>query len=1134
LGVIKKMIRGIRKNKKGYFFSVDAFIALLIILGVVLFIKPSQKNLNFESSVDEDLINVLSNLKIGDIDNPYVKGLIFSGNITNLNNSVLDQIGEFYATSSSLAPMLAQNVLDSISLQENAALYFDSQLLASTHSPDYSNSSRIFTSRQVISGISNLSGGAKGYSSRAYLFSKNFVHYFYFGGYIGDGNISATIYRSLNQGIVGASVEGVFSNNFSLLINNQFVSSYAPTLNVPYKIDLSPYLSYLNNASIFYNTLTFFSSNGSNLYIGGGYIKIAYNQSFTNAGDITYIPGIEGLINIYSGFYIPGTLSALNVYLKYNSSYNIFMTIGNKEIYRGNSSGIPTAVYIDNVNLSTLLNYSNLSMKTIPYRIGLENVSYAFNNTVSADVISVSDLSGSMGSNAICGSSCNTITCNNCLAGCPICLAKSANRALIDGILNSTENRVGLVGYEDTARVPDYHNLSNSTSSLQSVVNNTWDAPSLQGNTCICCGINKAVHEFLGKRIIAYYNFDGFLTAPATDKTGYSHFADFLQGASYGPGYNDSGVVFDGNNDYMDARYVAEVTEPGTLSFWFKLKNPFNNTVNKTQGLWSRMLDTNNNAFIALKGRPTTDINNTPGSRGSIQAKIEGPYQSGTHNTIFVSTTTNSWQKDVWYHVALTWDRDYVRIYVNGFLEGSTAGNAGIGYTGGRNYFGRSEFESDHMNSPRNRFLNGSMDEIRFYNYALNQTEIQKLTINASVCRNNFTEVGEVCDGNVRGCGVSGKLGKQSCNNYCNGFDVCVQEAKERYKVLVVMSDGEANRVCPEQGSGNDDTDAIRAACGAYNNYSIKTYAVGFGASAGRPTLESIASCGQTTYISADVSNIIDIYKNISLTVIQAAYNEQTIVSEGNFTTTLYPDSFIIANYNYSVPPGLLITSETPVFNNNISQGRFYIPTNTQFYSARVVSYSGSKWTSTVEVWNDTGAYSKVFDLSYYNSNFTGLGDPYVVDIPKSSVGYGNNTVVVKLGLSSSQPYNGSAEDKIIYTLVKNVSAYSPIVWSAEGCVWDVEFEDSTTSLIKAPSNYTGPDRCSYNSSVSGGPYPHVIFNPNDAIDYSVYFLLKAIDLDEDGKIDTKITEQDLAIGSNVVSDIPFTWETEVQSRVWY
>ena len=66
------------KNKRGYFFSLDAFIALVIILGVIFFIKPETTQIVQEVNVQQDLLDVLSNLQVKDFDDPIkrIKQLI--------------------------------------------------------------------------------------------------------------------------------------------------------------------------------------------------------------------------------------------------------------------------------------------------------------------------------------------------------------------------------------------------------------------------------------------------------------------------------------------------------------------------------------------------------------------------------------------------------------------------------------------------------------------------------------------------------------------------------------------------------------------------------------------------------------------------------------------------------------------------------------------------------------------------------------------------------------------------------------------------------------------------------------------------------------------------------------------------
>ena len=88
------------KNKKAIFFSLDALIALIVILLSITVIYPIVKYSEKASPVPEDILKSLSVLKIGELgeNNAYVQGLIVSEEITDKNKSVLEQIGAFYVS----------------------------------------------------------------------------------------------------------------------------------------------------------------------------------------------------------------------------------------------------------------------------------------------------------------------------------------------------------------------------------------------------------------------------------------------------------------------------------------------------------------------------------------------------------------------------------------------------------------------------------------------------------------------------------------------------------------------------------------------------------------------------------------------------------------------------------------------------------------------------------------------------------------------------------------------------------------------------------------------------------------------------------------------------------------------------
>lgn len=103
----------------------------------------------------------------------------------------------------------------------------------------------------------------------------------------------------------------------------------------------------------------------------------------------------------------------------------------------------------------------------------------------------------------------------------------------------------------------------------------------------------------------------------------------------------------------------------------------------------------------------------------------------------------------------------------------------------------------------------------------------------------------------------------------CCGINYAVNEiysssSFEKKKVMLVMSDGIANRRCSDQGTSNAKDDAILAACQAketLNNLTI--YSIGFGDDVDAVMMGEIADCGGGEYFFADVDTILEIYLGI-------------------------------------------------------------------------------------------------------------------------------------------------------------------------------------------------------------------------------------------------------------------------------
>jgi hypothetical protein len=1111
------MKKGKKRGKKAVFFSTDAIISLIIIFLVVLVVYPVVKYSEHKTQINQDIIEVFSSLKIGELDDSYAHQLISEGKIRDLNKSLLEQIGEFYVTNRTIAENLADSSFSYLNTTENIGIWYGNTLIACSNSSPYEYAEDIQVEKQIISGIQQ-GKNITGFSSRSWLSSSLHHKYFYFGGYVGDGNISVKV--DYNGNITDAYLEIAANVNFSLCVNEQCSGHFEPADSelIPKSFDISAYKDWFDNGD---NIIKFVPQDAAEkLYIAGGYIKISYqNLSYVKykRTDKYYFPGIEGLINLYDGFYISGTLKTMNIFLHLETDFISFLTIGNTTIFRNRTYG-EEAIQINNSELSSLLNYNGLSNKSIPLRLGMENVSYKLNISLNADVISVTDLSGSMDDN--CGG-CNEVSCTDTWGschdgdGCKICDAKDGNYALINGILNTTKNnKIGLVGYRSSVSDSDCHSLSDDTSSLISEVS-SWDA---DGGTCICCGINSAVDKFLEtlsfEDLVGFYDFEG----DVLDNSGNGNDCS-SHGTSYVTGIINQGLDFDGN-DWLDISNTDDINlgthEKRSISVWFNVSNK----------------DLSNKQVIYEEGGGSRGINIYIYQGSLYVGGWNEP--SGESNWQGTWLNTDTINNDTWHHVVLVLNgtsslqAGALKAYLDGSEFDSGQGSQLWEHSGdiqiGRN--GDTKFH-DGDDSSDGEYLIGVLDHFKIYNKALSLSEIQGLAETNPTCGNNITEFDEVCDGNNRTCGGSGFIGIQECNPTCSGWQSCQKD--DRYRAMVVMSDGHATYECSEQGwtpdlngdglSDRPEDDAIQAACDAYNNYGIFIHSVGFGAGADENTLQLIANCGNGTYSYGDVDTIVDVYKNISENILKATFYEQTIEASENIKTTLFPDSYIEFNYTSSdIPYGLIISAEEENF-DAISLGTVNIPVNSTLVEAFAISYSGPKWTRLVKANNTV-----VYNLSNYGSNYLFLGDPYAVSIPVYVMGEGDNPVQISSAASPSDAGAGSTSNKVIYKIIKPFISYSDIYSSAEGCRWNVTFEDDSEIIIDIPYNYSGSNTCNYKQED---------YNENDAIQVSVYNLLKELDFDGNDKLDVEFTEQDLRISSNKFIGIPYSWDTEVQVRVW-
>jgi len=1017
-------------KKRGLFFSIDALLALTIILIVVFVAFPLIKTSKHETQVSKDVLLSLSIIKMGEITDAYIMSLV-AAKVLDANKTALEQIAVLSITDEALAKNIANTILQDIEVKENIGLWFGDKLIYSSNTSALQNANNIFTERYIISGLGGLNstGIVSGYSARGFLSGTFRTAYTYFGGYVGEGNITTRIEYSGN--LTSTEMEIAINKNFTLYINGVPSGSYnqSPSQTTPAKYQLNNYLSNFASGA---NDIEF---RGDNLYIAGGYIKITYDSNATyQQTKKQYLPGIDGIINLYDGLRVPSDLTYMNITIDLDSSYITFLNIGNITVLNRTTNGREVINLNNTYLLSKLGNYNWLSNRTTPIRLGLENIS--FNITTKVDVVSVTDLSGSMESNCPPGYQNNLS-----ITPCKINDAKNATKLLIDIILGVNNSRVGLAGFERWAKKPDFHNLSNVSNSLKKVVNETWDA---DGTTCICCGIIKAIRCFDNQTFFDNFNGQSINTNPIGWVVS-----------------EPSGSIINITSQSIEGDRSVAVTR------------------------------TSNNPSMAHAFAPEEDditinfmINHSTGS-GRARIEIEG-----------IDSFGSSYQ-------------DYIvlKMYNGQIRNGDTAITP---------YSLNSVYNISVQTTPSTQRFN------LYVNSALVGNNLVASANKTNVARINFlTETSTI---NYTVDKVNVYLNQKLCDR---------TDEPNRTRTMIVMSDGDANKVCgmdpvPDWDGDSDITNdphdhAIQAACDAKSKQNITVHAVGFDIAPGsvaETTLQQVAACGGGNYYLSNLTQLTQVYQEIA-NLILATYREQTLSAiAGNLNTHIYPNSFIELIYSpISNPFGLILSLEEQF--TNTTQGIFQTYSNSTILDAQTTSYSGAKWTEKVKLNNNT-----IYNLNNYGQFYTKLGDPYSILLPVASV-LAQNVVTLTTGVAPTNITVGSASNKIIYTLAKNFSSFSPILAQAHGCNWNIQFDDDTNLTAQIPQSYSGSNQCYFPSS---GGFTH---DPNDAVQVAVYNLLLQLDLDGNNKIDPKFTEQALQIDVSQVTGIPFTWQSEVQIRTW-
>jgi len=320
------------------------------------------------------------------------------------------------------------------------------------------------------------------------------------------------------------------------------------------------------------------------------------------------------------------------------------------------------------------------------------------------------------------------VTVNNDVTG-PTVSITSPSAGNVSGTINVNANASDNVGVVGVQFILDGNNLGAedlaspySVSWTTTTVTNgnhvlTAKARDAAGNITTSPAVNVTVNNI--SNLLTAINFNEGTGTNAADFSGKNHNGTLTGGATWTTGKFGQAVNLNGSNNYVNiadhADYTLNPAQNYTWSAWVK-----NNNFNEWSTLWSQSLNTSN--FFYFYAHTTTA---TDGGGGPVTNGISVYWTTGS-NKVALHSNNNVLTAGQWSFVAVTYDGSQLQanrftIYVNGV---DVTNRAAVGSTGTITSIDPTGIRVG-SNSAFGEYLNGAVDEVRFYNRLLTATEIQ-------------------------------------------------------------------------------------------------------------------------------------------------------------------------------------------------------------------------------------------------------------------------------------------------------------------------------------------------------------------------------------------------------------------------
>jgi hypothetical protein len=1064
---------------RGVLFTFDALLAIFIVAAVVpmiLAFSTTTENKNeIVFSEADSAIDSLSQLTVRNvIQEPVMRNLYSEGKLTNsdLDKTVMDLIVGLWASNSTENLTMAQNITtqligkivpsnfaSSVSI-ENETLFNENGTMKKIYA----------SSRRIASGYMKGEKSA-GYLTSIFLTSiggKRAQSYYFFGGFVGQGNITAKIKDiPQNSTIYGLYLELNAGENFTLFINNNLCAF----LNVSvgnFSVNNWSMNSTACINSVIPNiennfTINFTDGNTTNEYIGGGYLRVDYTTEQLLENDLNVLhynfPGVKGLINIYDSFYVPGNITGMNasISLFAPTNYTTTLVLGNVTIL--NYTGVNQSVTL-NISNSTFgqvlasknITFLNLSGNTIPLRMFISANLTGGNLSGNTDVVLITDTSGSMGyqldleSDGTIIDDCNNASIYNSTTA-RISLAKCLDKTFVNAILGGNEsscstgsaiygNRVALVSFDTSLNA--YENLTTNLSRLTSRINNY----SPNGYTCISCAINKAYQILANQSNATREKYivvmtDGEANRRSTKKcyalnSVSSNISVGGNGATTSrlPPWIEKNIngVSDNLNDvsYLNSTIIKAAADNSKIYSWNNTNWTLDQDLGGSNIVYGIDIFNKTLAFAVGESAKIWKWNGASWSEdadfGNFNFRDVNIFNKTAAFAVGESGSIYKWNGASW---SLDIDVGSANLYGID-ISSSTLGFA-VGSSGKVYKWNGTEW-AENTDTGSNTHYAVSI---------LNDTKAFTSSSNGRIYEWNGTAWSNKL---VSSYALSGIYAVNKTLAYAVSSDGRADiyewngtEWNSTHSPIFYQGNSTTGLDCNDDYSCSlsisESYPSLNANYSAYvafvnlNNLTVDS--IGFGplgtCTLGNQTITEIAKTGNgTAYSSANATELHNIYCQIASNILTKTTQTQQLVTQGSLgASELYSNSSIEFSYVPSVASAsyqeITLQTETETFPG--CNGSFFLIPNIKVADALRTSYSGFFWTKNMLLNNSHSGLTNFYNISKYGKIYANLGDPFKVYIPVNLLGYNEtNTVINELGLNTTfSSANCSHNDRVIY-----------------------------------------------------------------------------------------------------------------------